>query len=326
MNKGIRDWGLGIRGERSGARGQRSGVRGRRAVFSTPQTTGHYPLATNHYPLVTGFTLVELLVVVAIIGILASLITAAAWRAVITARNAAIKVEITKLDLACKAFKEKFGDYPPDFSDYDALTRFLKRAFPNATSYPTAFRKQSDFVNAKDLYNPATALGFWLSGPAGKGFSANTQNPFDVDASGAYTSTVYASRIAPFYDFDASRLTSLAAATTAYRYYPPNVTNSAPYVYFRATASGVYNSSYSWPTGSAWPTTTSLPPLPYFQNSVYINPKGYQILCAGRDGVYGTGTNYPGGVSVSTTITAYTDTQYDDMSNFTDGTMEQAMP
>jgi prepilin-type N-terminal cleavage/methylation domain-containing protein len=95
-----------------------------------------------------GFTLVEMLVVIAIIGILASLITAAAWRAVITAKNAAIVVELSQLDAACKAYKEKFGEYPPDFAGVnsgvapygdtrtvgsftrDAVLRHFTKAFP----------------------------------------------------------------------------------------------------------------------------------------------------------------------------------------------------
>ena len=253
-----------------------------------------------------------MLVVVAIIGILASLITAAAWRAIVMARNAAIKVEITKLDLAVKAFKEKFGDYPPDFHDSAAVTRFIRRTFPNCptSNYPT--------LTDTAKYNPFSALGFWLGGPAGKGFSANSQNPFDTGLS-----TPYASRIGPFYDFDISRFNQPTAATNPYCYFPPNVTNSAPYVYYRAAV----NNAYDTTAYTSWSPATWVRPLPYLQNSVHINPKGYQILCAGRDGKYGTGTDYPSGTG-TTSGTAYsTDgTQYDDMSNFTDGTMEQAMP
>ncbi len=319
-NKGIRDWGL---EEGLGARGWGLGIRKKcplslrerarvRAIGGkTCPATLSTPLSTNHYPLTTnsrGFTLVEMLVVVAIIGILASLITAAAWRAVITARNGAIKVEISKLDLAVKAFKEKFGDYPPDFHDSAAVTRFMRKAFPNAASYP-------DLTNTAK-YNPFSALGFWLAGPGGKGFSANVQNPFDLpwNASGVPT-TFYASRINPFYDFDASRLNQPTAATNPYCYFAPNVTNGAPYVYYRATI----NNTYDTTAYTSWSPGTWVRPLPYLQNSVYINPKGYQILCAGRDGVYGTGVTYPAG-------TDYTANQYDDMGNFTDGTMEQAMP
>ncbi len=63
-----------------------------------------------------GFTLVEMLVVITIIGILAGL----AIPAVIVARNrakvGAMVMDIKQLEMACQAYKEKFGEYPPDFA------------------------------------------------------------------------------------------------------------------------------------------------------------------------------------------------------------------
>ena len=64
-----------------------------------------------------GFTLVEMLAVVAIIGILVSLITAAAY-------NARLRVKITQIGVECKelegsclgAYREKFGMMPTDFT------------------------------------------------------------------------------------------------------------------------------------------------------------------------------------------------------------------
>ncbi len=67
-----------------------------------------------------GFTLVEMLVVVAIIGILAGLITAAATVAIKTAKKAVITMEFTQLDQALKAYKDKYGEYPPDGTDFPA--------------------------------------------------------------------------------------------------------------------------------------------------------------------------------------------------------------
>ncbi len=60
-----------------------------------------------------GFTLVEMLVVITIIGILASLATVAAYKALEAAKRARITAELANLDGAVKAYKEKFGDYPP---------------------------------------------------------------------------------------------------------------------------------------------------------------------------------------------------------------------
>lgn len=95
-----------------------------------------------------GFTLVEMLIVITIISILASLITAAAVVARRRARVAAIGIEVNQLDMALKAYKEKYGDYPPDFAGVafthanatvqaavrqgaqNAIIRHLARAFP----------------------------------------------------------------------------------------------------------------------------------------------------------------------------------------------------
>ena len=81
--------------------------------------------------------------VIAIVGMLAGLITAAAWHAVIAGKNTVITVEISQLDAACKAYKEKFGEYPPDFACVDSgypppvlaevrqiILRHLAKAFP----------------------------------------------------------------------------------------------------------------------------------------------------------------------------------------------------
>ncbi len=61
-----------------------------------------------------GFTLVELLTVIVIIGILVGLISAAVVSAVKKAKLARVTLEINNLDHALKAYKEKYGDYPPE--------------------------------------------------------------------------------------------------------------------------------------------------------------------------------------------------------------------
>jgi prepilin-type N-terminal cleavage/methylation domain-containing protein len=236
-----------------------------------------------------SFTLVEMLVVVVIIGILAGLITAAAVVAQRTARNTVIVAEIGEMDTAIKAFKEKLGDYPPDGTDPQAVTRFLARAFPQ---YRGA-------LPATVTLNPASSLVFWLGGPLDAsglptGFSANPRNPFDTSQS----------KIGPFFEFDRTRLKSDAAGG-GLRYLPPNSNpQSEPYVYFRAKVDGTGNPAYSGNFGNAKPCRdTRVAP------AAWANPKHFQIRSPGLDGKHGTGVSFPDGSD-------YSPENNDDQANF----------
>lgn len=61
----------------------------------------------------SGFTLVELLVVITVLGILIGLLVPAITGAVRSAHNAQVSAEMTLLANALAAFKEQYGDYPP---------------------------------------------------------------------------------------------------------------------------------------------------------------------------------------------------------------------
>ena len=64
-----------------------------------------------------GFTLVELLVVVTIIGLLVGLISVAAPKAIESGLKAKTKGELTALVAACKAYSQEYGKLPVDPSD-----------------------------------------------------------------------------------------------------------------------------------------------------------------------------------------------------------------
>lgn len=83
-----------------------------------------------------GFTLVELLVVILIIGILMSILTVALQGPLAAARRAKILVEIGQLKQAVGAYKEARGEYPPCLADYlsgsdsqDALSSAAQKRF-----------------------------------------------------------------------------------------------------------------------------------------------------------------------------------------------------
>ena len=220
-----------------------------------------------------GFTLVELLTVIVIIGILAGLITAAAVPAIRAARRATIQTEIGQLNLALDDYKIKFGDYPPDFAgvnDSDTASngirdtarnqvlRHLRKRFPrlrlgtSALSPWEHFRllvKQASLkdssladpnaANATDVnsLDPSTALTFWLGGPAEGG--TNTLVGFSANPANPFA--IGGSRASEMYEFDETRLANTGSGTgNSVRFIPPNMpatptagSTKAPYVYFR---------------------------------------------------------------------------------------------
>ncbi len=74
-----------------------------------------------------GFTMIELLMVIIIIGILVALLLPAINSAVKNGRRAAVSSEISQLATALANFKAKYGDYPP--------SRFLAVENGNYSSY-----------------------------------------------------------------------------------------------------------------------------------------------------------------------------------------------
>ena len=260
-----------------------------------------------------GFTLIEMLSVVVIIGILAGLITAAAIAARNRARRARIKIEISQLEQALGHYKAKYGSYPPDFTDPDAVARHLKRAFPKcpASNYP-------DFTG----HTPASALVFWLAGPPEGptstktiGLSANVKNPFDDSPS----------RISPLFDFDQTRLRYEGDALV---YYPDIGVAAAsnPYVYFRARAGGKYEPAnagkrqvYMSPEGSEVKPYYDGPLTARTGNTEWVNSKSFQVLCAGSDDIFGNGHQFRAEED-------YEEGNYDNITNFSNITLEDELP
>jgi prepilin-type N-terminal cleavage/methylation domain-containing protein len=205
-----------------------------------------------------GFTLVELLTVVVIIGILLGILVVAAIPVMKRVKKVQIKTEMGQLAFALNVYKQDVGEFPPDGLDPAAVAAHWKLRFRKATVGPPAV-------------DPSTALVTWLAGPTGNGFSANPLNPLDNATA----------RTTKYFDFDPIRVNAL-------RYYPNNgkaiPAGTAPYVYY-AMRNGVYGGAGFGGAPKAYMNSTTS----------WAKPDSFQVLCPGLDGKYGTGGVYPTG-------------------------------
>ncbi len=165
----------------------------------------------------SGFTLVELLVVIAIIAILAGLVLPAINLVRRRARVTAIGMEVKQLESAIEAYREKHGDYPPDFSNKAIVERHIRKVWPRindaevATVWQIFWVNPNNAANQESYVDPAEALVFWLGG-----FSNDPRRPFTGNG-GPFVLVNGNVRLnenrnkGPF-DFNDSRLTMQAAA------------------------------------------------------------------------------------------------------------------
>jgi prepilin-type N-terminal cleavage/methylation domain-containing protein len=321
----------------------------------------------------SGFTLVEMLVVITIIGILAALVTAAVMMALRRGRIASQVTEIRQLEAAVEAYKQKYGEYPPDFTGIsssstdaqNAVLRHLAKVFPRyqpGISTGTATNNWAGFCadvkagwnmdisTTSGLLSPTGALTFWLGGcPDWKtvssstsgavalgdtttyvdpktpvagflGFSANPLNPFDSSTS----------RIAPVFDFNPNCLYYQSTGSnggiglwtsTAYR--ASNV--ASPIVYFRSNNATYYqdgSTSTFKSCANVYPAIDTRLSNLSTPTYVWVNPNSIQIFSSGLDRTYSSLTaplQFPAGGN-------YGANTYDDVTNFSGGTLEDAIP
>jgi prepilin-type N-terminal cleavage/methylation domain-containing protein len=238
-----------------------------------------------------SFTLVELLVVIIIIGVLASLITVASRSAVLGAKEARIITELHNIALAMKAYKAKYGDYPPNFNDPDAVRRHFRKAFSRS-------KDNIDIIlNADPPLNQAEAVTFWLLG-----FSPDPEYPL----------TGGGTRMSLF-EFDQSRLVQTGQLTIGNRvvYHPPALTQ--PYVYFQTPSS--YASAGNRPQ---YPGTVK----PYLREAlVPVHAGSFQVLSAGLDDQWGGAPDtayFPNG--------PFTGGDADNLTSFSPKNLENSQP
>jgi prepilin-type N-terminal cleavage/methylation domain-containing protein len=172
----------------------------------------------------SGFTLVEVLVVIAIIGVLVALIVPAVNMAYRTVQQRAIALECQALAQAVEAYRNKYDDYPPDGLDQGLMKRHFGKAFPNLAPSEITLLSNPAVVTGNaaigSVMEPSEALVFFLGGfsddPAfpfsGKGGPIYIDNGSGVqiksDAMDGNSVFQYnPDRQKPFYDFKQAQLT-----------------------------------------------------------------------------------------------------------------------
>lgn len=256
-----------------------------------------------------SFTLVEMLVVIAIIGVLAAILTPTLYRVVVKARQNVIAQELNQLHLAIESYKQKFGDYPPDFTSVrlvsdlttanQLVVRHLRKGFPrHQENLVDVF---TDGNNGLEKPNPAEALVFWLAQ-----LREDPRQPLSASPS----------TFVSFFPFEETRLVYTRtigdpnkpnAQQKLYVYVPPQGKDS-PYVYFDSriytddsnipgvspatpvASLSVYNDSSGNPVLYPYATkVNATAPL------TMANRTTYQLISAGLDGEYG-GTSADGSI------------------------------
>jgi len=310
-------------------------------------------MRTPHPEKRTGFTLVEMLVVIAIIGIIAAILVPTLGSALRKEKNIAIGLEIDQLASAMEAYKQKTGDYPPDFTNHDAVAAHILKAYPRNAQALTTWLGAG---GAGRNLDPAEAIVFWLA------LTRNDpRNPLGLGGSTAETKS--------YFGFDESRLDD--RDSDGWSEYYPKQAFDAPYVYFDGRLQNIFDpsdsktkptSSYCWsvypypaPGSAAYvaattPTrvATRIPAAgsstygdirPYRASNVaadatvwpaqsdagqWLGTNKFQIVCAGLDNHFGT--------SSATSFKSFPEPNYnvsateaaDNLGNFSDGSTAEA--
>ena len=276
----------------------------------------------------SGFSLIELLIVIVIIGILMALILPALAGARYRAQVAAVSAEITQLDQAIASFKVRFGVEPPS-----SLLVPTSAAGWTAADRQKVLRiwDQFDFSTCGGFGYPSTAiqlsgaecLVFFLGGlnngtvttPSLIGFSKNPRTPWS--ASGE-------NRDMPFYDrFDPDRMVDLDQDNVV-EFVDNLPGQSTPYLYFSSQGKSYRktNGASTWDDFDVHGGMTNSKDM----SSIYVGSDGktperassYQLISPGIDGLYGLG-----GTISSDALTGTRAAEADNITNFSGGLMKK---
>jgi prepilin-type N-terminal cleavage/methylation domain-containing protein len=265
-----------------------------------------------------GFTLVEMLVVIAIIGVLAALLLPAVMYALVRAKNAAVAIEVNQLASAIESYKQDKGDYPPNFRDPAVVLRHIRKCYPKAdpvyisgdgSGNGKSFIEYATGKSAADsgqFISESESLVFWLS---------MTDNDPRYPFLSYYNPTSRPINPKKYYDFDEARLKNADGDVTnsfeakncqetlyiyidsrSYDSYHKPATQ-IEYVYDRATINNLDSQTNTFAIAEDnkgvrpyWSSKAVFNSGASTTRSKYnpINPTTFQLICAGLDGEFGS--------------------------------------
>lgn len=214
-----------------------------------------------------GFTLIEVLMVIAIIGVLVGLAVPAVGIAFRSFKQRAIGFECQSLANSIAQYKTKYGEYPPDGADSALLVRHLRKAFPQIaatelallggtlSTYPSGFPAPANSTRglSSAVMDPSEALVFFLggfsddpafpfSGPGGPFYLEDSGTQVKSNAASISRVQYNTDRVNSLFPFNQSQLSlevNSAGITTSSddadllpEYHPGGLTQ--PFVYFEA--------------------------------------------------------------------------------------------
>ena len=250
-----------------------------------------------------GFTLVELLVVITIIGLLAGLATGAAMYAWRQVSDTLTKAQMTQLEMALESYKQAYSEYPPMLSDEAAVMRHVTSRWKRANIGYADVLQAAGLAGADDSALIAASAVFWLGGvydaTSGTytGFSADLADP--LKSGGQRTETMM--------DFSEKNTIGIPFGNLTVRCF---AYNNKPIIYFRSTTLGDSTAYAQQPdaNGRIFPlgcnmgdfgiavpyikTSTGKVASPYTKdlwtasNIAWQGAKKFQLVHPGRDSVF----------------------------------------
>lgn len=231
-----------------------------------------------------GFTLIEILIVIVIIGLLASASLVAIGGARGFMRNTSAKVQLDDLNRALEIYHQKYGEYPPDCcADENEIRRHILKRWPKVLKNSDLLRRMIVDVLERSKSRPNTILLFWLAGrPDGDayyGFYSDQNDPFGLDITSDEESD-NSPREDPLME-----LTYTSDGKGGNYNNEGFVFSGQTVAYFRAR-----NKSYY--IGSDTNVTKYIEfghddfAVPYMRSNQWINPDSFQLILPGEDGHY----------------------------------------